>query len=133
MVLEKSSATPSTSTTTSTSSSTSTSRPSIIIPVTRNARPHHMAPPSPPPQSSPIPPTTTTAFSASMAPTIGDVSLTSEPAYASVTKVTTLLVDATTTLADSLMMVFSGTSETSTSGKYYKFMILVIILILELF
>lgn len=52
---------------------------------------------------------------ASLMPTVGDGAVSSDPLTASATKVTTLLVDATTTLADSLMMVFSGTLETSTS------------------
>ncbi|XP_054719040.1 adhesion G protein-coupled receptor L1-like isoform X2 [Uloborus diversus] len=105
-VPEKSAVTPSTSTTTSTSSSTSTSRPSIIIPVTRNARPPHAAPPSPPPSS---PPSVTTPV-----PPVTLRDATSE-ATVSAPTVTTLLVDVTTTLADSLLMIVSGTPEASTS------------------
>ncbi|XP_042895739.1 latrophilin Cirl isoform X3 [Parasteatoda tepidariorum] len=102
-VPEKSSITPSTSTTTSTSSSTSTSRPSIIIPVTRNARPHHVLPPS-----SPSSPSTTHA-----PVTLRDS--TSESIVMSTTVTTHHQVDVTTTLADSLLMMVSGTPETSTS------------------
>ncbi|XP_055935855.1 latrophilin Cirl-like isoform X3 [Argiope bruennichi] len=106
-VPEKSSVTPSTSTTTSTSSSTSTSRPSIIIPVTpnRNARPHHVAPPSAPPS-----PSTTPA-----GVSLGDATSEAATVASATTTVTTLLVDVTTTLADSLLMMLSGTPETSTS------------------
>ncbi|GIY03194.1 latrophilin Cirl [Caerostris extrusa] len=105
---EKSAVTPSTSTTTSTSSSTSTSRPSIIIPVTpnRNARPHHVVPPSSPPAA----PSTTPA-----AITLRDATSEAAAVAAVTTTVTTLLVDVTTTLADSLLMMISGTPETSTS------------------
>ncbi|XP_035214204.1 latrophilin Cirl-like isoform X3 [Stegodyphus dumicola] len=106
-VPEKSSATPSTSTTTSTSSSTSTSRPSIIIPVTRNTRPHPVVPPSVP-RSSP-PPTTPAAV------TLRDATSEAATVAAATTTVTTLLVDVTTTLADSLLLMLSGTPETSTS------------------
>ncbi|KAG8192083.1 hypothetical protein JTE90_005381 [Oedothorax gibbosus] len=105
-VPEKSAVTPSTTTSTSTSSSTSTSRPSIIIPVTRNARPPHH-----PPQ--PLPPVVQQATSTS---TSAPVTSQASSTVATVsTTVGSVLVELTTTMVDSLMAVMGGTPETSTA------------------
>lgn len=78
-----------------------------------------MAPPSPTSSTPSLPPSTT-PISASLMPTVADAAM-PDPVTGSASRVTTLMVDVTTTLADSLIMVFSGTPETSTSGKFLFF------------